>query len=112
LREDPTLQSLEAKSLRLSALAARNGCAVFNLSDKPSSRLLVPRIELHTLEHMTQKPPTMNFDALAVQEALRAESELGYWVESGRYWDESNRFDSKKLNAIDALWLDTGAVTV
>jgi hypothetical protein len=112
LREDPTLQSLEAKSLRLSALAERNGCAVFNLSDKPTSRLLLPRIELQTLHEMTQKPSIVNFDAMAVQEALRAESELGYWVESGRYWEESDKFDSKKLNEIDALWLDTSAVAV
>jgi len=105
LREDVTLQSLEAKSLRLHALAGRNGCAVVNLSEQPSSRLLIPRIELQTLEEMTQNPPAIVFNNLAVQNALRAESELGYRVESGRYWEKCEQFDSHKLHAIDALWL-------
>ena len=42
LRADPTLQTLEAKSQRLQALAAREGCALVNLSDAPS-RLTFPR---------------------------------------------------------------------
>ena len=105
LRVDVTLQSLEAKSLRLQALAGRNGCAVFNLSNQQTSRLLIPRIELQTLEEMTQNPPTIIFNNLAVQNALRAESELGYRVESGRYWEKCEQFDSHKLHAIDALWL-------
>ncbi len=105
LRVDVTLQSLEAKSLRLQALAGRNGCAVVNLSNQQTSRLLIPRIELQTLEDMTQNPPTIIFNNLAVQNALRAESELGYRVESGRYWEKHEQFDSHKLHAIDALWL-------
>ena len=105
LREDVTLQSLEAKSLRLQALAVQNGCAVFNLSNLQSSRLLIPRIELQTLERMTNRPATNIFNNLAVHTALSAESELGYQVESGRYWEEYEQFDCDKLNAIDALWL-------
>jgi len=105
LRVDVTLQSLEAKSLRLQALAGRNGCAVVNLSNQQTSRLLIPRIELQALEDMTQNPPTIIFNNLAVQNALRAESELGYRVESGRYWEKHEQFDSHKLHAIDALWL-------
>ena len=105
LRLDVTLQSLEAKSLRLQALAGRNGCAVVNLSNQQTSRLLIPRIELQTLEEMTQNSPTIIFNNLAVQNALRAESELGYRVESGRYWEKHEQFDSHKLHAIDALWL-------
>lgn len=112
LRKDVTLQSLEAKSLRLQVLAGRNGCAVVNLSNQPSSRLLIPRIELKALEEMTQTSPTMIFNNLAVKNALRAESELGYWVESGRYWEESEQFDSEKLRAIDALWLETATEAV
>jgi hypothetical protein len=42
---------------------------------------------------------------MAVQDALRAESELGYWVESGRYWEKHEQFNSHKLQEIDALWL-------
>jgi hypothetical protein len=95
----------EAKSLRLQALAVQNDCAVFNLSNLQSSRLLIPRIELQTLERMTNRPATNIFNNLAVHTALRAESELGYQVESGRYWEEYEQFDCDKLNAIDALWL-------
>ena len=112
LREDVTLQSLEAKSLRLHALAGRNGCAVVNLSEQLNSRLLIPLIELQMLKEMTRTPPTTILNNLAVQNALRAESELGYWVESGRYWEESEQFDSEKLRAIDALWLVTATKTV
>jgi hypothetical protein len=105
LREDVTLQCLEAKSLRLQALAGQNGCAVVNLSNQQNSRLLFPRIELQALEEMTQNPPTIIFNKLAIQNTLRAESELGYMVESGRYWEKYEQFDSDKLHAIDALWL-------
>jgi hypothetical protein len=112
LREDVTLQSLEAKSLRLQALAERNGCAVVNLSNQQTSRLLLPRIELQTLEAMTQTSPTTTFNDIAVQDALRAESKLGYWVESGRYWEKYEQFDSLKLQEIDALWLRTVSESV
>jgi len=109
LREDITLQSLEAKSLRLQALASRNGCAVVNLSNLPSSRLLMPRIDLQALENMTKNTPAINFNNLAVENALHAESDLGYWVKSGKYWEETDKFDSDKLHAIDSLWLKTTA---
>jgi hypothetical protein len=112
LREDVTLQSLEAKSLRLQALAERNGCAVVNLSNQQTSRLLLPRIELQTLEAMTQNSLTTTFDNMAVHDALRAESELGYLVESGRYWERYEQFDSRKLQEIDALWLRTVSESV
>jgi hypothetical protein len=105
LRADVTLQSLEAKSLRFQALAERNDCSVVNLSNQQTSRLLFPRIELQTLEEMPKHPPTVIFNNLAVQNALRAESELGHMVESGRYWEEPEKLDSHKLHAIDALWL-------
>lgn len=107
LRQDVTLQSLEAKSLRFQALASRQGCSVVNLSRQPSSRLALPRIEWQELESMTDAPLFSPVDEGAVQSALHAESALGYWVESGRYWEESEKFDSAKLRAIDALWLAT-----
>jgi len=86
-------------------LAERNGCAVVNLSNQQSSRLLLPRIDLQALEAMTQTSSTTAFNHMAVQDALRAESELGYWVESGRYWEKHEQFNSHKLQEIDALWL-------
>ncbi len=112
LREDVTLQSLEAKSLRLQALASRKSCAVVNLSQRPSSRLLFPRIELQALEELTQPALPAMLNTPAVESALRAESELGYWVESGRYWEACGKFDRDKLRAIDALWLATASKAV
>jgi hypothetical protein len=107
LRPDVTLQSLEAKSLRFQALASLDGCAVVNLSKRPSSRLQIPRMEWETLESMTHAPQPLSVNAVAVQQALQAESDLGYWVESGRYWEHADKFDSAKLRAIDELWLAT-----
>jgi hypothetical protein len=105
LRVDVTLQSLEAKSSRLQALAGQNGCAIVNLSNQQNSRLSFPRMELQALEDMTENPPTIRFNELAVQNTLVAEAELGYMVESGKYWEKHEQFDSNKLKEIDALWL-------
>lgn len=107
LRQDVTLQSLEAKSLRFQALASRDGCAVVNLSNQANSRLLIPRMAWQALEDMTHAPQPDGLNAEAVEAALQAESDLGYWVESGRYWEEAEKFDSAKLRAIDELWLAT-----
>ena len=107
LRYDVTLQSLEAKSLRFQALARHNGCAVVNLSELDSSRLRFPRLAFTALKDMTEIPNFEEQRPSAIQTALRAEADLGYWVESGRYWEEHDRFDSQKLRDIDALWLAT-----
>lgn len=107
LRVDVTLQSLEAKSLRLQALARRQGCAVVNLSALESSRLCFPRMDFGDLASMTHLPCPEVPQASAVQTALRAEAEVGYWVASGRYWEEHDRFDRQTLRDIDALWLAT-----
>lgn len=109
LRADITLQSLEAKSLRLLALAQRQACTVLNLSQRPISRLKIPRIAIQTLQDMTETPASLDMNEQNIQAALRAESQLGYWVPSGRYWEESDKFDKEKLRHIDALWLATEA---
>ncbi|MEM9343260.1 MAG: hypothetical protein AAGA87_09455 [Pseudomonadota bacterium] len=98
LRADPTLQNLEAKACRLQALAAREGCALINLSDGPS-RLTFPRGALGDagVPHYG--------GAHAVAQALRMEEVAGCRVSSGRYWEEPDRIDPAKLRAIDAAWL-------
>jgi hypothetical protein len=107
LRSDVTLQSLEAKSLRFQALAHKNGCAVVNLSELESSRLCFPRLSFTALNGMTEPPRFEAQQPSVVQTALRAEADLGYWVESGRYWEEHDQFDGQKLRDIDALWMAT-----
>ena len=100
LREDVTLRSLEAKSARLMALAARQGCAMVNLSTK-ESRLVFPRA---TPDASAEAKPLM-LDQGVIDAALAEEERLGYYVPSGKYWKEESRFDKGAIDALDALWL-------
>ena len=104
LRADITLRSLEAKSARLMALAARQGCAVVNLSTGPS-RLVFPRCARDDVADA--KPHAFAEDP--VTKALGREAELGYTTPSGRYWEELHRFDAAEIDRLDALWLATAA---
>ncbi len=99
LRNDISLQSLEAKSARLMILAAMQGCAMVNLSSRPS-RLLFARITRQSMRHVT---PQAYCTQLAA-EAQAMEAELGYFVPSGRYWEHLDQFDPAKLAKLDALW--------
>ena len=100
LRDDITLQSLEAKSARMMILAAMRDIAMVNLSDG-RSRLILPRAQPRNL---AQARP-FAFDHIAAEEALAMEATLGYEVPSGRYWQEADRFDGAKLRELDLLWL-------
>lgn len=100
LRTDVTLRSLEAKSARLMAFAARQGCAMVNLS-QDESRLVFPRSTPDTAA--AARPVPVN-DSL-VAEAMAAEERLDYCVPSGKYWKEEARFDPAAIDALDALWL-------
>lgn len=105
LRQDVTLRSLEAKAARLMLLAARQGCAMVNLSTGPS-RLVFPRMgraQLASARPMPCEGPLM-------EAALRREAELGYLVASGRYWEEAERFDVAELDRLDAMWLKAAEV--
>jgi len=100
LRDDITLRSLEAKSARLLVMGARQGCALVNLSDGPS-RLVFPRSPRDTAHHARPQP----HDTALAARALHRETELGYFVASGRYWEDGCSFDPENLDALDALWL-------
>lgn len=100
LRKDVTLRSLEAKSARLMAVAARQGCAMVNLSTD-ESRLVFPRA---TPKSVAKAKPKVA-DPSAVEAALKREAELDYYVPSGKYWKEEDRFDVDAIDALDALWL-------
>lgn len=102
LRNDVTLRSLEAKSARLQAIAARQGCACINLSGDPS-RLVFER---GTAADLTARA-VLN-DA-AIDHALRLEEQAGYSVPSGKYWKEEHRFDTSVIDEIDAAWVATQA---
>lgn len=112
LRDDITLQSLEAKSARLMALAALQNCLCLNLSDQPNSRQVFPRTDLAALSGLTrQKHVAMlesmqsSVDAIGLNAARQREADLNYFVPSGRYWEEAHRFDAGELRRLDDLWL-------
>ena len=114
LRSDITLQSLEAKSIRLMALAKINNCAVVNLSELPKSRLLFPRISItELLKKIDQNDlvceQDIKLDSKSVKKALDLEEELAYMVPSGRYWESLKEFDQLKLSEIDSLWLKSAS---
>lgn len=100
LRPDITLRSLTAKSARAEALAARQGCALVNLSEG-DSRLTFPRARPDGLHRLRPRP----HDAARIA-ALRAEEDaLDYAVPDGRYWEAENGFDTDRIDAIDAAWI-------
>lgn len=99
LRPDPTLQNLRAKSARLELLAARDGCALVNLSAE-ASVLTFPRVDIGALATVT---PCMDV-ATHIAPALDAERKLNAVCLSGRYWD-GPALDAAALAEIDALWL-------
>ena len=100
LREDISLRSLEAKSVRLMVMAALQGCAVVNLSAGPS-RLLCPRAQL---ADMAAARP-LAFDPARVAQARAREAELAYFAPSGRYWEDLSAYDLTEIDRLDALWL-------
>jgi hypothetical protein len=117
LREDITLQSLEAKSLRLLALAGQENCVLVNLSEQASSRLVYRRSSAHALAQWSRsdwrgqlQDQRASLNPLALRAALHRESELGYMVQSGRYWEVRSTLDAAKLNALDQQWLAVGQV--
>lgn len=110
LRTDITLQSLEAKSIRLMALAHAQKCAVVNLSERTDSRLAFPLLNHSAVSRsMSHGDLLANQNSLLVEnkvsEALQFEKDLAYMVESGRYWESETDFDKDKLKAIDDIWL-------
>lgn len=100
LRRDISLRSLEAKSARLQILAAQNNCAMVNLSTDPS-RLTFPRTTPPEAAASLPAP----YDATAAAAALAQEDRLGYYVPSGKYWKEEDRFDRDAIDALDQMWL-------
>jgi len=106
LRPDVTLRSLEAKSARLMLIAARQGTHCVNLSEGPS-RLVFPRAHAAGLAELARRPAAPPGPGTSM--ALLAERRLGYFVPSGRYWEEETRFDPERIDAIDALWLAAAA---
>jgi hypothetical protein len=105
LRADVTLRSLEAKSARFMVMAAARGCAVVNLS-QDASRLVFPRSTPQATA--IARPPA--YDRAEAEAALAEERRLGYFVPSGKYWKEEQRFDPTAIDALDQRWLRAAGV--
>ncbi|WP_404927672.1 hypothetical protein [Mesorhizobium sp. ORM16] len=112
LRDDVTLQSLEAKSARLLIHALRRGTLCVNLSDLPQSRLVFPRLSFEELRLLSpERLAGMKMDARAgihhhrVEVAEQIERELGYFYEDGMYWNHLDEIDRAQLADIDRLWI-------
>ncbi|NIZ13250.1 hypothetical protein [Phaeobacter sp. HF9A] len=102
LRADVTLANLPAKARRLEYFAAEQGCAVVNLSPYES----VLPYQRASLETLTQTAPTY-FDRQRALDLRNREQALGYFVPSGRYWEQAERFRPEKIAELDAGWLNT-----
>jgi hypothetical protein len=118
LRDDITLQSLEAKSARLMLIAAGQGCLTVNLSRQRESQLVFPRLGPDAAVSLTdarRKQLLAPLKALADSEtaemAIHRESELKYMAETGRYWETPEKFDAGELRKLDALWLEAATPT-
>ncbi|NOD46723.1 MULTISPECIES: hypothetical protein [unclassified Ruegeria] len=98
LRDDVTLRSLEAKSARLALFAAKQGCRAVRLSNGPS-RLVFSSTSRSNLS------ASPLIDTLGMGPARQIEHDLGYYVDSGRYWEVEERFDPAKIDALDRMWL-------
>ena len=110
LRNDMTLQSLEAKSNRLMAFANKQDCAVLNISSLLESRLTFPRLASSDFEQFFKHDKLLAnqnqlLDLQKVSMALAAEKKLEYFVPSGRYWERFINFDPVKLRMIDDIWM-------
>lgn len=112
LRDDVTLQLLEAKSARLFYLAAQQKCLCVNLSTAQESRLVFPRLKLNEFSAKDEchyeyafRKSDANFDEAYVSQATERERELAYYFESGRYWEHLDNISANELFALDRLWM-------
>lgn len=111
LRDDPTLQSLPAKSNRLMLLAAQQDCLTANLSELPVSRLTFPRINPSALDQFCpddQRKSLIEIGAsvksLHMQAAQKLEKKSGLLWETGDYWNADFNIDRPLLARIDDTW--------
>ena len=99
LRADVTLRDLGAKSARLGLIAAAQGCRCVNLSTGPSE-LVFERANPEALRALPGRGP----DGTAAHAIQNEEDALGYFVATGRYWEEAASFDAEALTGLDAAW--------
>lgn len=112
LRDDVTLQNLEAKAARLQLLAAEDNCLCVNLSTLEETRLTFPLLKIDDMSSIGQGyyQQTLlrnknNVNKVLFQQAKASEKTLNYCISSGEYWKYSEQFDADELKRLDDLWL-------
>ena len=106
LREDISLRSLEAKSTRFECFASLEDCTVHNLSEKKESRLVFKRKEFKYLDTVLVDAPR-EIKTNSLNKALNTEAELNYFIDDGKYWKHEHKFDAKKIDQLDKIWLNS-----
>ncbi len=111
LRSDISLQDLAAKSNRLMIKANEHSCLCVNLSQSPESRLTFPRLSYEQLMQFdtskvsqTLESSRLNIKHEEVELAEELERELGYYVDSGKYWEEAENWDFGAILSVDRHW--------
>ncbi len=107
LREDVSLQSLEAKAARLALIAAAQECTCVNLSRLES---VLPYERFH-IAQLRDLPAPVVQPVFLVNKIHRSEAALGYEAPSGRYWEILDQIDPDKIAQIDQMWLQAYAAT-
>jgi len=120
LRDDITLQSLEAKSTRLHSFALENNCLCINLTSLDESRLVFPKVSIDTV--LGDKPELNEMRLAIIKEnlltrieqvscreridAIKAkERELAYYIDHGKYWEHLAELNADDLRLLDHRWL-------
>ncbi|WP_146346191.1 hypothetical protein [Falsiphaeobacter marinintestinus] len=109
LRDDITLADLTAKANRFEYFAAQQDCLVSNLSQNPSA-LPYQRTHIADLDRFIPKRRQIDLDI--ARRALALEQAAGYFVGSGRYWEEDKQFSPDVIAEIDKAWAETFAACV
>jgi hypothetical protein len=107
LRDDITLRNLEAKSARLMVHAARQGCACLR-APVADSRLVFPAVGFEGLGR--ERFDQFAGDPIGFQRADSYEKALGYFVETGRYWESGAAFSAGELDAVDQMWMEAAGL--
>ena len=102
LRDDITLTSLRACSYRMLILAKMRGCDIVSLSSGETN-LHVPQTSWHEL---SDYQPPFAISEKKMNEAIKQEKKLNYYVEDGRYWLDEKIFCRNALKKIDRIWIE------
>lgn len=104
LRKDISLRSLEAKSARFECFASLAGCTIHNLSEAQESRLIYKRKKFEDLDTaLKDAPRKVNMNQ--IDQALKIEAELNYFIIDGKYWKHESKFKPSEIDKLDKLWL-------